>query len=161
MQINYYVVRRFLALQVPNFPPATVHFFLSFNIEVLGRSLASSFTYPSQESAGWSWGELNSEQASYTYQICQSANWSCWGLFALILVFLLFLHTFQCFSVLQRNRIGYVVFALPIFWPSAGIFKQSVGAMNRVGIRLSYRPARLHSLVELVPWNRFLGSFKV
>jgi hypothetical protein len=44
---------------------------------------------------------------------------------------------------------------------SAGIFKQSMGARNRVGIRLSYRPARLHSLDELVSWNRFLGSLKV
>jgi hypothetical protein len=34
-----------------------------------------------------------------------------------------------------------------------GIFQQSVGARNRVGIGLSYRPARLHSLAELVPWN--------
>jgi hypothetical protein len=44
---------------------------------------------------------------------------------------------------------------------SAGIFKQSMGARNRGGIGLSYRPARLHSLAELVPWNRFLGSLKV
>jgi hypothetical protein len=44
---------------------------------------------------------------------------------------------------------------------SAGIFKQSMGARNRVGIWLSYRAARLHSLAELVPWNRFLGSLKV
>jgi hypothetical protein len=43
----------------------------------------------------------------------------------------------------------------------AGIFKQSMGARNRVGIRLSCRHARLHSLVELVPWDRFLGSLKV
>jgi hypothetical protein len=37
------------------------------------------------------------------------------------------------------------------------------GARNRVEIGLSYRPARLHthSLAELVPWNRFLGSLKV
>jgi hypothetical protein len=34
----------------------------------------------------------------------------------------------------------------------AGIFKQSMGARNRVGIGLSYRPARLHRLAEL-----FLG----
>jgi hypothetical protein len=40
---------------------------------------------------------------------------------------------------------------------SAGIFKQFVGARNRVGIGLSYRPARLYSLAELVPCNRFLG----
>jgi hypothetical protein len=44
---------------------------------------------------------------------------------------------------------------------NAGIFKQSMGARNQVGIGLSYRPARLHSLAELVPWNRFLGSLKV
>jgi hypothetical protein len=44
---------------------------------------------------------------------------------------------------------------------SAWIFKQSMWARNRVGIGLSYRPARLHSLAELVPWNRFLGSLKL
>jgi hypothetical protein len=43
----------------------------------------------------------------------------------------------------------------------AGIFKQSMGARNRVGIGFSYRPARLHRLAELVSWNRFLGSIKV
>jgi hypothetical protein len=45
--------------------------------------------------------------------------------------------------------------------PSAGIFKQSMGARNRVGIGLSYRPARIHSLTELFPGNRFLGSLRV
>ncbi len=35
----------------------------------------------------------------------------------------------------------------------AGIFKQSMGSRNRVGIGLSYRPARLHRLAEFVPWN--------
>jgi hypothetical protein len=40
----------------------------------------------------------------------------------------------------------------------AGIFKKSMGARHRVGIGLSYRPARLHRLAELMPWNRFLGS---
>jgi hypothetical protein len=43
----------------------------------------------------------------------------------------------------------------------AGIFKQSMGARNRVGIVLSYRPARLHRLAELIPWNRLLGSISV
>jgi hypothetical protein len=38
----------------------------------------------------------------------------------------------------------------------AGIFKQSMGATNRVSIGLSYRPARLHRLAEFIPWNRFL-----
>ncbi len=48
----------------------------------------------------------------------------------------------------------------------AGILEQSVGARNRVGIGLSYRPARLHKAggidsLESIPWNQFLGSLKV
>jgi hypothetical protein len=43
----------------------------------------------------------------------------------------------------------------------AGIFKESMGARHRGGIGLSYRPARLHRLAELIPWNRFLGSINV
>jgi hypothetical protein len=43
----------------------------------------------------------------------------------------------------------------------AGIFKESMGARNRVGIELSYRPARLHRRAEFIPWNRFLGSINV
>ncbi len=43
----------------------------------------------------------------------------------------------------------------------AGIFKHSMWARNRVETGLSYRPARLHRLAELVPWNRFLNSLKV
>ncbi len=31
-----------------------------------------------------------------------------------------------------------------------------MGDRHRVDIGMSYRPARLHSLAELVPWNRFL-----
>jgi hypothetical protein len=49
----------------------------------------------------------------------------------------------------------------PAFVASAGIFKQSRGARNQVGIGLSYRPVRLHSLAEFVYWNRFLSSLKV
>ncbi len=46
--------------------------------------------------------------------------------------------------------------------PSAGIFKQSMGARNRVGIGLSpHRPNRLHRLSESILWNWFLGSLKV
>jgi hypothetical protein len=43
----------------------------------------------------------------------------------------------------------------------AGIFKKSMGARHRVGIGISYRPARLHRLAELMPENRFLGSIDV
>ncbi len=43
----------------------------------------------------------------------------------------------------------------------AEILKQSMGARNRVGRGLSYRPARLHRMAESYPSNRFLGSLKV
>ncbi len=43
----------------------------------------------------------------------------------------------------------------------AGIFKKSMGGTHRVGIGLSYRPAMLHRLAELMPWHRFLGSIRV
>jgi hypothetical protein len=48
---------------------------------------------------------------------------------------------------------------LPSFCP--GIFKQYIGARNRVGIGLSYQPAMLHRMAELISWNRVLGSLKV
>jgi hypothetical protein len=43
----------------------------------------------------------------------------------------------------------------------AGIFKQSMGARNRGGIGLSYRPPELHRLAEFIPWNRFQDSINV
>ncbi len=38
-----------------------------------------------------------------------------------------------------------------------------MGARNRVGIGLSYRPARLHRLGEFIPGNQFLApqTFKI
>ncbi len=39
----------------------------------------------------------------------------------------------------------------------AGILEQSMGARNRVGIGLLYRPARLHRLAELISLNRYIG----
>jgi hypothetical protein len=45
---------------------------------------------------------------------------------------------------------------------SAEILEQSMGARNRVGVGLSYRPARLLSLAESISCNKFLqGSLKV
>jgi hypothetical protein len=44
---------------------------------------------------------------------------------------------------------------------SAGIFKQSMGARNRVRIELSYRPASLYRLAKLIPWKQFLNSLTV
>jgi hypothetical protein len=51
-------------------------------------------------------------------------------------------------------------FPLPLLYSTVLEFKQSMGFRNRVGIGLAYRLARLQSLAELVPWNRFLGSLK-
>jgi hypothetical protein len=45
--------------------------------------------------------------------------------------------------------------------PGFGILEQSMGARNRVGIWLSYRPARLQKLAESISWIRFLGALKV
>jgi hypothetical protein len=42
-----------------------------------------------------------------------------------------------------------------MFLSGAGIFKHSMGARNRVGIGLSYRPARLHRLAEFNLHKRF------
>ncbi len=44
-------------------------------------------------------------------------------------------------------------FGLRVPEAGAGIFIQPVGARNRVGMGLSYRPARLLRLAELIPWN--------
>ncbi len=66
----------------------------------------------------------------------------------------------------KKTRVGLLAFNSSMVWglsktTCAGIFKQSMGSRNQVGIGLSYRSAGLHSLVELVPWNRFLGSLKL
>jgi hypothetical protein len=49
----------------------------------------------------------------------------------------------------------------PAYVARAGILKQSMGARNRIGKGLSYRPAGLPSLADLIYWNRFLGSINV
>jgi hypothetical protein len=36
-----------------------------------------------------------------------------------------------------------------------------MGARNRVGIVLSYRPARLYRLAESISWNLLMGTLKV
>jgi hypothetical protein len=36
-----------------------------------------------------------------------------------------------------------------------------MGGRNRVGIKLSYLPARLQRLAESIPWNRFLDSLEL
>jgi hypothetical protein len=61
----------------------------------------------------------------------------------------------------RKLFLGQKVFFLKQNVIDAGILKQSMGARNRVGIGFPYRPARLHRLAELIPWNRFLGSLTV
>jgi hypothetical protein len=61
-----------------------------------------------------------------------------------------------------RSEFHFVLISLySEFKPVMEFLNNLVGARNRVGIGLSYRPASLHSLAELVPWKRFLGSLKV
>jgi hypothetical protein len=36
-----------------------------------------------------------------------------------------------------------------------------MGARNRGGIGLSYRPARLHRLAEFIPWNQCRGPINM
>jgi hypothetical protein len=59
--------------------------------------------------------------------------------------------------------LAYFIQTLRVMKTSAGILKQSIvwWAGNRVGIWLSYRPARLLRLAESILWNRLLGSLKV
>jgi hypothetical protein len=60
-------------------------------------------------------------------------------------------------SMGARNRVGIGLLYRPA---SAGIFKLSMRDRIQVVIEIPYRPARLHRLAELSPWNRFLGSLK-
>jgi hypothetical protein len=61
-------------------------------------------------------------------------------------------------SMGARNRVGIELSYRPA---SAGIVEQSMGSRNRVGIGWSYRPAMLYRLAKSIPWNRCLGSIKV
>jgi hypothetical protein len=63
----------------------------------------------------------------------------------------------NCYTF-QFHRFQRLSFTLSVSLSSAGIFKQTMGARNRIGIRLSYRPARLLRLTELIPWNQYLQS---
>jgi hypothetical protein len=55
-----------------------------------------------------------------------------------------------CFVSIKNTLAPSIYIGLTV---CAGIFKQSMGARNLVGIGLSCRPARLHSLAYLVPCN--------
>jgi hypothetical protein len=55
---------------------------------------------------------------------------------------------------------GYVLLLASRRIPVLEFHNSLRGARKRVGIGLSYRPARLHRLAKSTPWSRFLGSFK-
>ncbi len=74
--------------------------------------------------------------------------------------FLLFSHIFFGFTNLLKGQC-HEIFAAFLLSYRAGIFKKSMGARNRGGIGLSYRPARLHRLAEFIPWNQFRGSINI
>jgi hypothetical protein len=69
------------------------------------------------------------------------------------------------YSLAKYMPFLYLIFAANLLFLSfvyrAGIFKHSMGARNRGGIGLSYRPAWLHRLAEFIPQNRFLGFINV
>jgi len=91
---------------------------------------------------------------------CSELNWftykgkACKGKIRFVI------HPFAEFTIYQY-RVCWNFLNESSTFTGDGIFKQSMGARNRVGIGLSYRPARLHRLAELIPWNRFLGSINV
>jgi hypothetical protein len=64
---------------------------------------------------------------------------------------------FLVFCSVMNHGLGFVPVTFTLFPERevnkfcAGIFKQSMGARNHVGIGLSYRPARLQRLKELMP----------
>ncbi len=64
-------------------------------------------------------------------------------------------------SVDAKPPVQYLEMGLQTCLFSAGILKQSMRARNRVGLGLSYRPARLRKLAESIPWNLVLGSINV
>jgi hypothetical protein len=70
---------------------------------------------------------------------------------------------YYCAGILQqsmgaRNRVGIGLLYRPT---SAKILYHYMGTRNQVGIGLSYRPARQHRLAKSISWSRFLGSVKV
>jgi hypothetical protein len=68
----------------------------------------------------------------------------------------------QSWVMITYQLMGPAVYSLVhLLQNRAGIFKESMGARNRGGRGLSYRPARLHRLAEFIPWNRFRGPIHV
>jgi hypothetical protein len=67
-----------------------------------------------------------------------------------------FSQTLKISYVLKYGRKRYVLYLF-----CAGILEQSMGARNREGMELSYRPVRLSRLAKFIPRKEFLGSLKV
>ena len=67
----------------------------------------------------------------------------------------------RIFKLLRNPRIDSKEPIPPSCVARAGIFKKSMGARHRGGIGFSYRPARLHRLLEFIPWNQCRGPITI
>jgi hypothetical protein len=63
--------------------------------------------------------------------------------------------------VVVNYMLVHIVVSISQVKSRAGIFKESMGARNRGGRGLSYRPARLHRQAEFIPRNQFWGPIHV
>jgi hypothetical protein len=66
-------------------------------------------------------------------------------------------------SLIPKGRgysflLGFPPFSFTVYTELEFLKSLCMGARNRGGIGLSYRPARLHMLAGFIPWYRFLGS---
>ncbi len=65
------------------------------------------------------------------------------------------------FSSLSHQQVASLSQSSCVSPVQSWIFKESMGARNRGGRWLPYRPARLHRLAEFIPWNRFRGPIRL
>jgi hypothetical protein len=65
------------------------------------------------------------------------------------------------FKLLRSTEIDFKESIPPAYVASAGIFEQYMGARDRVGIELSYRPPSYTWAGGINSWNRFLCSTNV
>ncbi len=69
-------------------------------------------------------------------------------------------YIFLCLGI-KIYSVGYVPAEENVTLSGGGLTGEDKLSEKTLIIGLSYQPARLHSLEELVLWNRCLGSFKV
>jgi hypothetical protein len=82
---------------------------------------------------------------TFSLYILKAGPYSNTSFSVLFLVLLLF--GADCSGPLGAGKLSFS-FLLPFTYTSAGVLELSMGARNRVGIGLSYRPARQHRLED-------------